>query len=142
MNRTQIANKLKIDPSYVTRLLNKKRNISDSIAEKLHALFPKRTVKQWKKSSPSQIKKAFKLPKSRPTQYKTYRQIEFAKDLGFKSESVANRLLRGKYAISWKLAARLAIKFPQKDVFGWEAATKEDIQTLFNDLKDKAKKAV
>ncbi len=78
------------------------------------------------------------------TKHKKYTQTMFAKAIGIEQPE-ANKLLKGALEVSYPLSFKLAKLFPKKkDVFGWKAATKEDIQKLFDQLKNeyKAKKAV
>jgi len=46
--------------STISLFLNGKRAVSWPLAEKLAEIFPAKTVQQWKKSSPEDLRRAFK----------------------------------------------------------------------------------
>ena len=48
-----------VDRTYVNKLLKGKRTVSWPIAARLAELFPGRTIQQWKKATPDDLKRAF-----------------------------------------------------------------------------------
>jgi plasmid maintenance system antidote protein VapI len=63
MKQKQIAKILRVKESYVCMILNedhgKNRPVSWPLAERLAELFPGRTIQQWKKAKPEELKRAF-----------------------------------------------------------------------------------
>ena len=49
----------RVDKTYVNKLLTGKRQVSWPLAERLAELFPGRTIQQWKKATPEELKRAF-----------------------------------------------------------------------------------
>lgn len=59
MTQTQMANILGITPAYMSEVLSNKYPISRPLAEKLCELFPSKSFKEWRISTPEDLKLAF-----------------------------------------------------------------------------------
>jgi len=59
INRKHISNLFGVTEQYLSMLLNNKRSVSWPLAERLSELFPCRTIQQWKKAKPEELKRAF-----------------------------------------------------------------------------------
>ncbi len=57
-SRKEISQRLGMTEQYLSMLL-KGRKVSWPLAEKLSDLFPGKTIQQWKKASPEDLKNAF-----------------------------------------------------------------------------------
>ena len=59
MTQTQMANILEITPAYMSEVLSKKYPISRPLAEKLSELFPSKSFREWRNSTPNDVRRAF-----------------------------------------------------------------------------------
>ncbi len=59
INRKHISITIGVTEQYLSMLLNGQRKISWPMAERLTELFPGRTIQQWKKATPDDLKRAF-----------------------------------------------------------------------------------
>lgn len=57
--RQQISNSLGITEQYLSMLLKGRRKISWILAERLSQLFPGKSISQWKRVQPEELKKVF-----------------------------------------------------------------------------------
>lgn len=63
----QIAQTLGVSQSFVSQLLTEKKKVSWPLAEKLSDLFPGKTIQQWKRATPEDLKQAFEQLKDNNT---------------------------------------------------------------------------
>ncbi|WP_333664748.1 helix-turn-helix transcriptional regulator [Desulfobacter postgatei] len=59
IKQKDIASILDIDQTYLSKLLNKKRKVSWSLAGKLANILPGKTICDWKNASSEDLKRAF-----------------------------------------------------------------------------------
>jgi len=59
MKNKDISNTLNVSETLVSRLLTGQRKVSWPMAEKLSDLFPGKSIKEWKKAEPEDLKNAF-----------------------------------------------------------------------------------
>lgn len=59
MKQKDISKLLKIDESLLSRLLSNKRQVSWPLAERLSNFFPGRSISEWKRATPEELKAAF-----------------------------------------------------------------------------------
>ena len=59
MTQTQMANILGITPAYMSEVLSSKYPISRPLAEKLSELFPSKSFREWRNSTPNDVRRAF-----------------------------------------------------------------------------------
>ena len=55
-----IAKLLNVSQPFINQVMTGKKSVSWPLAERLSDLFPGKTMREWKKSSPDDIKRAFK----------------------------------------------------------------------------------
>ena len=55
-----IAKLLNVSQPFINQIMAGKKSVSWPLAEKLSDLFPGKTMREWKKASPEDIKRAFK----------------------------------------------------------------------------------
>ncbi len=70
--------------------------------------------------------------------YKKFTQTDFANLFTKIDQSGVSKLLKGSIKVSSPLAFELADIFPNKTAQEWKHATKEDLNHLFNELKEAA----
>jgi len=58
-NRQFISNTFGITEQYLSMLLNGERKVSWPIAEKLSDIFPGKSISQWKRATPKELRQAF-----------------------------------------------------------------------------------
>jgi plasmid maintenance system antidote protein VapI len=58
-SRKEISNHFGISEQYLSMLFNGERKVSWNMAEKLSDLFPGKSISEWKRSSPAELKRAF-----------------------------------------------------------------------------------
>jgi plasmid maintenance system antidote protein VapI len=54
-----IAKLLNVSQPFINQIMAGKKSVSWPLAEKLSDLFPGKTMREWKKANPSEIKRAF-----------------------------------------------------------------------------------
>jgi plasmid maintenance system antidote protein VapI len=58
-SRKEISDQFKISEQYLSMLLGGERKISWPMAERLSKMFPGKSISEWKRSEPSDLKQVF-----------------------------------------------------------------------------------
>ncbi len=58
-SRKEISSELGMTEQYLSMLINGERNISWPLAERLSAMFPGKSISEWKRSTPKEFERAF-----------------------------------------------------------------------------------
>lgn len=58
-SRKEISKRLRMTEQYLSMLLTGERKVSYPLSEKLSELFPGKTMQQWKKATPEELRAAF-----------------------------------------------------------------------------------
>jgi len=71
MKQKKISKYLGIDETLLSRLLTGKRQVSWPLAEKFSQIFPGKSISQWKRATPEELKQTFR---SLDTQIQTIKE--------------------------------------------------------------------
>jgi plasmid maintenance system antidote protein VapI len=70
VTQINIAQLLKIDQPRVSKLINGREKVSWPIAERLADIFPGKSIAQWKRATPQELKLAFSQLEGTPSEIK------------------------------------------------------------------------
>ena len=84
MKNKHIAKTLKVSDTLVSRLLSGERKISWPLAERLSKMFPGRSISEWKRAEPEELKQALSQLKPQSRENISNLSIDTGTRQGFK----------------------------------------------------------